>query len=80
MAKQVMEIEVSRSTIWRILLIFIGFAAVIKLQSLIFYLLFALLFAVAIAPLIGWFQSKGLKHSSALALALVLLVGGIFGM
>ncbi len=80
MSKQQLEIEISKRTIWRVVFLFIGFAAVIKLQSLIFYLLFALLFAVAIAPLIGWFQSKGLKHSSALALALVLLVGGIFSL
>ena len=80
MTKQKLEIEVSRSTIWRIIAVFIGFAAIVKLQSLIFYLLFALLFAVAVAPLVSWFQSKGLKHGSALALALVMLVGGIFAM
>ena len=80
MTKQKLEIEVSKSTIFRVVAIFVGFGIVIKLQSLIFYLLFALLFAVAIAPLIKWFQSKGLKHSSALALALVMLVGGIFSM
>ncbi len=78
--KQQIELDISRAAIIRVLLVFVGFAAVIKLQSLIFYLLFALLFAVAIAPLIGWFQSKGLKHSSALALALVMMVGGIFAM
>ncbi len=78
MAKQQLEIEISRKTIWRVVLIFVGFAVLVKLQNLIFYLLFALLFAVAIAPLIKWFQSKGLKHSSALAFSLLLLVGGIF--
>lgn len=80
MSKKTIEIELSKSTIWRLILIFIGFAVVIKLQSLIFYLLFALLFAVALWPLINWFQSKGLKHSSALALALMMLVGGIFAL
>jgi predicted PurR-regulated permease PerM len=80
MSKQQMEISIAKSTLWRIVFLFIGFAAVVKLQSLIFYLLFALLFAVAVAPLVSWFQSKGLKHSSALALALVMMVGGIFTM
>lgn len=58
----------------------LAFGAVVKLQSLIFYLLFALLFAVAIAPMVDWFQSKGLKHGYALTLALILLVGGILAM
>ena len=80
MAKDKLEIEITRSTIFRIVAVFIGFALITKLESLIFYLLFALLFAVAIAPLISWFQSKGLKHSSALAIVLILMVGGIFTM
>lgn len=80
MTKQKIEIEISKSTIWRVIIVFVSFGMIIKLQSLIFYLLFALLFAVAIAPLVGWFQARGLKHNSALALALVMLVGGIFAL
>ena len=80
MTKQKIEIEISKSTIWRVIIVFVSFGMIIKLQSLIFYLLFALLFAVAIAPLVGWFQARGLKHNSEVALALVMLVGGIFAL
>lgn len=78
MTKQKLVIEISGKTIWRISLMILGFFAVLKLKSLIFYLLFALLFAVALSPFIGWLQLKGLKRSSALALGLSLFVGSIF--
>src|SRR6056297_2754317 len=71
-------IEIGKSTIWRVVLIFVLFGAIIKLQSLIFYLLFALLFAVALSPLVRWFEEKGLKPGSALAVALVIIVGSVF--
>lgn len=76
--KSTLTIEVGKATIWRVLGLFLALGAVVRLRSLIFYLLFALLFAVALSPLIGWLQIKGLKRGSALALALVLFVGGIF--
>lgn len=78
MTKQTITIEIGRSTIIRVLVTLLALMAIVKLQSLIFYLLFALLFAVALWPLVGWFQSRGLRHNSALALALMILVGGVF--
>ena len=78
--KSTLTIEVSKATILRVLAVFLGLGAIVQLRSLIFYLLFALLFAVALSPLIGWLQIKGLKRGSALALALILFVGGIFSL
>jgi predicted PurR-regulated permease PerM len=80
MSTQRIVIDISRETIWRIIFTLLVLAAIVKLKSLIFYLLFALLFAVALYPLVGWFQSKGMKRNSALALVLVLIVGTIFAM
>ena len=73
-------IDISPDAIKRVVLVLVGFWALTRLRTLILYLLFALLFAVALNPLIAFFQSKGLKRGSAMSLALVLIVGVLFGL
>lgn len=80
MAKQTTVIEISSRTIWHIAFLILGFMAIVRLQNLIFYLLFGLLFAVALSPLINWLQIKGFRRNSALALAISLFVAAVFAL
>ncbi len=78
--KESLVVKIDRSTIWAGLLVVLSLIAITKLERLIFYLLFALLFAVALSPLIGWLQVKGMKRGTALALTLIVSVGSIFSL
>ncbi len=78
--KQHMTIDIGSATFKRVLMVLLMLWAVARLRSLIMYILFALLFAVALSPLISWFQNRGLKRGSAMSLALLMIVGTIFGL
>ncbi len=80
MKTQTTMIDISPKAIRRIIFVLIGFWALTRLRSLILYLLFALLFSVALNPLITWFEGKGLKRGSAMSLALLIIVGVLFGL
>lgn len=80
MSKTTTSIEISWQTIWRVLMAIVAVWAILKLQTIIFYLLFALLFAVALSPFISWFQTKGLKRGTSLALVILIIVSVVFAM
>lgn len=74
--KQIMTIEIPFRTIFKIVLVIIGFWAVARLQTVIFYLLFSTLFAVALHPMVIKMEGWGLKRGFALGLVLMAVVGG----
>ena len=69
--------DVTYESLFRILVVIAVVWAILKLSSLIVYLLFSILLAVALHPLVKWIEKKGLKRSFALAVVLMLIIGVI---
>lgn len=80
MASSRTTIDVSWNTIFKIGSVFVGFWAINRLSNLIVYLLFAALFAIAIEPLVTYMEKSGMKRGTALAVAVMLIVGVFFGL
>lgn len=73
-------IDIEWKTIFRIFAAFVLVWAALKLRTLFTYLLFALLFSVAMAPMVTWFEKRGLKRGAALGIVLMLIVGILFSL
>lgn len=78
-AKRV-TLDISWQSIIRIAVALILFWALLRLQSLIFYLLFSVLFAVALHPLVKKFESWGIKRGVALSVSLMVIVGSFLAL
>lgn len=72
-------IDVHWSVIGKVIAVIVGFWVLQRVQTLIMYLLFSILFAIAIYPLISWFQKHGFKRGSSLAISLMIIVGSFIG-
>lgn len=80
MKKSTHTIDISWNTILKIVTVITAFWAFTKLSNLVMYLLFAALFAIAIEPLITLLEKAGMKRGTALAVAVMLIVGAFFGL
>lgn len=72
----VTRIDITYASLFRVLVVVLGLLAVMRLRNLIVYLLFSLLFAVALHPLVRRMERWGLQRGLALAVVLMLVVGG----
>lgn len=78
-ASKQMTIDISWKTVAKVLTVLGAIWAFARLSDLIMYLLFSVLFAIAIQPLISFLERLGMKRGAALAVAVMIIVGALFG-
>lgn len=75
---KVIKYDITYQSLFRILAVIALVWAILNLGQLIVYLLFALIFSIALHPLVRWFEKKGLRRGLALSIVLMLVVGVVF--